>query len=240
MIDVVTWKWGNLFGPEYVYKLSSMLARHLHVPYRLNVITDDPKIVDCPYGSFRTLPMFTDHAEMKAGNRACFRRLCIFDRDMATVIGPRILQLDLDVVITGDVTPLFDRTEPLMLVEQRRDDKLNRTTYNPSMLLMDAGILHDLWAKFHAAPKTTWETARGNGWACSDMSVINDYLHRHPDVPRAVWTREEGVTAYWREVRRETKGPLPNGARVVLFYGQENPSDKAVQERSPWVKDHWL
>lgn len=238
MIEVVTWKWGTLFGPEYVYKLASMLARHLHVPYRLNVITDDPLLVDCPYGSFRTLPMFTDHGEMKAGNRACFRRLRIFDREMATLIGPRILQLDLDVVIVDDVTPLFTRTEPLLLVEQRRDDNLKRVTYNPSMLLMDAGILHELWEIFHAAPMKVWEKARDSGWACSDMSVINHYLQLHPEIAKA-WTRDEGVTAYWREVRRETKGPLPANSRVVLFYGQENPHDKVVLERSPWVSEHW-
>src|SRR5712691_6631818 len=174
MLEIITWKWKQpngfeLFGPEYVHKLSSMLSRHLHAPYRLTVITDDLKLADS-YGSFRILPMFTEHAEMRAGNRACFRRLRIFDRSMQDLLGPRILQLDLDVVITGDVTPLFDRPEPLVLVEQRRDDKVGRVTYNPSMLLMDAGILHDLWTEFHAAPAKVWEAAQKAHWACSDMS----------------------------------------------------------------------
>jgi hypothetical protein len=238
MIDVVTWKWGTLFGPEYVNKLGSMLQRHLHMPYAFHVITDARDGLDMSLVNY-VHPMFTEHGEMKAGTRACFRRLKIFDGAMSTLIGPRILQLDLDVVITGDVTPLFDRPEPLMLVQQRRDDKTGRITYNPSMLLMDAGILHDLWVKFHAAPTKVWEAAQKNHWACSDMSIINHYLQIHPEQSRATWTRDEGVTAYWREVRRETKGPLPKDARVVLFYGNQNPSDESVQKASPWVAEHW-
>lgn len=233
-LQVVTWKWGDLFGPEYVNKLQSMLKRHLHTEHTLHCITDNPDGLNpgiCRH------PMFEDHADMSAGNRSCFRRLRIFDREMANMFGPRILQLDLDVVFTDDVTPLFTRPDPLVLVEQTRANR--RVTYNPSMLLMDAGILHSMWEKFHAAPKQTWYDAKSHGWACSDMSVINDYLDQHTTVPRATWTTEEGVGSYWRDIMNAPAGHLPKGLRAVLFYGHQNPSDAAVLERSPWIEDHW-
>lgn len=234
-LQVVTWKWSTLFGPEYVNRLASMLKRHLHMPYQFHCITDNPDGLDA--GICRH-PMFTDHMAMKAGNRGCFHRLQIFDREMASMFGPRILQLDLDIVITDDVTPLFNRPEPLVLVEQNRHNR--RVTYNPSMLLMDAGILHDMWTRFHAQPNETWQKAKSHGWNCSDMSVINDYLDQNQAVPRATWTLAEGVISYWREVKRDGRGDLPPGTKAVLFYGHQNPSDPPIQVKSPWILEHWV
>lgn len=234
-VSVVTWKWGTQFGPEYVNRLSSMLKRHLHMPFRFHVITDNPIGIDediCQH------PIFHKHENMKAGNRSCFRRLQIFSRDMLEPFGSRILQLDLDMVITADVTSLFDRPDPLVLVEQNRHQR--RVTYNPSMLLMDTGILHDMWERFDRLPNETWQTAKSHGWNCSDMSVINDYLDQHQAIPRATWRLDEGVISYWREVKRDGKGDLPAGARVVLFYGHQNPSDAPIQAKSPWILEHWL
>lgn len=232
-LSVVTWKWGTVFGPEYVNNLASMLKRHLHMDYTFHCITDNPDGLDS--GICRH-PMFTAYGEMKAGSRSCFRRLRIFDASMAGMFGPRILQLDLDMVITDDVTPLFDRPDPLVLVEQTSSGR--RVTYNPSMLLMDAGILHAMWTTFTVDPNRAWQTAKSHGWNCSDMSIINDYLDQHQAIPRATWRLDEGVISYWREVKRN-EGKLPLGARAVLFYGSQNPSDGPIQAKSPWIQDHW-
>jgi len=235
MLSVVTWKWGTLFGPEYVLRLKSMLARHLHMDHRLWCVTDDPTLqydVHC-------LPMFTDHAEMKAGARSCFRRLRMFDRSFGELVGERILHLDLDCVLVDDVTPLFDRPDPLVLVKQAETKRTNgttRVTHNPSMVLFDAGVLHEMWAQFHANPSKTWADARGQGWSCSDMSIINDYLHKHrATVPAATWDEADGVQAYWK---RDAKLLKP-GARIVLFFGNHNPHDERVQQQSPWIAEHW-
>lgn len=234
-LSVVTWKWGKLFGPEYVNKLASMLKRHLHMPYTFTCITDSPTGLD---PDIKLHLMFTDHMHMKAGSRSCFRRLQIFDKDRLEDFGPRILQLDLDTVFVDDVTPLFDRPDPLVLVEQNRHRR--RVTYNPSMLLMDTGILHNMWQRFHAQPDAVWQIAKRHGWNCSDMSIINDYLDQHQEIPRATWTVTEGVLSYWREVKRDVHGALPPGARAVLFYGSQNPSDGPTLTRSPWILEHWL
>lgn len=234
-LAVVCWRWGTLFGPEYVNRLASMFRRHLHMPYTFHCIATGD-LAPTEYDPEVALhPMYLDHAEMTAGSRSCFRRLRLLDAGMRDVFGPRILQVDLDTVIVDDVTPLFDRPEPLVLCRQQAVH--DRVTYNPSMMLMDAGVLHRAWEEFHAAPASIWSTARARGWSCSDMAVINNYVEQARVRP-AFWTEEEGVVAYWREVRR-AKGALPPGARVVLFYGTANPSDADLREKSPWIEEHW-
>ena len=236
-LSVVCWKWGTLFGPEYVNRLASMLRRHLRAPYTLSCITDDPSGIDCEGLGVAPVQMegrFDAHAGLRAGNRACFRRLRLLGKDMADVFGPRVLQLDLDVVLVGDVTPLFDRPDPLVLVEQANTGT-GRVTHNPSMLLMDAGVLDGAWAEFDAAPLETWHAARDRGWGCSDMAVINDYVARNA-VPAATWGEADGVQAYWRPENKQ----LRPGARAVLFFGRANPGDADVQAASPWISEYWV
>ncbi len=235
MLSVVCWKWGALYGPEYVTRLASMLKRHLHLPFTLHCITDDAAGIETegPNGIVNVHPMYAEHGELgRGGLRSNFRRLRIFDREMGAVFGPRILQLDLDAVITGDVTPLFDRPEPLVMVLQSNAG--GRWTYNTSMVLMDAGVLHGMWAAFHAAPQQVWQMARARGWNCSDQAVVNDWVLQHK-VPVASWGEGDAVQAYWRKNNKQ----LRPGTRIVLFYGRENVHDAAVQARSPWISAYW-
>ena len=230
----MTWKWGGLFGPEYVNKLRSMLARHLSVPHRLICVTDSSKGID---PGVEVLPMWTDHAEMVAGSRSCFRRLRMFDPVVRGALGPRFLHLDLDVVIVGDITPIAVRTEPIVVYDQNAGMAHNskgRAVYNPSFLLMDAGAMPQVWADFHANPTGVWEAAKKAGWSCSDMSVIGLYFDK---VRPPTLGPKEGLVAYWRDVK--PKGQLPPGARAVLFYGNDNPGDAKVQAKNPWIKEHW-
>jgi hypothetical protein len=237
MLSVVTWQWGTLFGVDYVNKLASMLRRHLHTPYLLHLITDVEYVDDdtLDYGVIQH-PMFTDHAEMRAASRSCFRRLRMFDRDFGELLGPRILHLDLDCVIVDDITPLVDRPDPIVLVKQSEIAARQRVVHNPSMLLMDAGVLHEMWERFHADPTATWQAAKNQGWSCSDMSIINDYLYKNrATVKASTWDEVDGVQSYWRKDGKLLK----KGARIVLFYGKDNPGDAAAQAQSPWIKEHW-
>lgn len=237
-LQVVTWLWDvgrGPFTPQDVNLLHRGMVRHLRAPFDFWCITDydaEPAAFDA---GIRTYPMFTDHAEMKGGIRSCFRRLRIFDRAMGDLFGPRILQMDLDAVIVDDVTELFTRTEPLVIHTQ--NPAPGRYTYNPSLLLMDAGVLHPMWEAFHAAPQETWYGAKDRGWNCSDMSIINDYLHRHQaEVKPAEW--KTGVARYWKDVK--PTGALPPDTRIVLFYGHDKAGDPEVQARSPWIAEHWI
>jgi hypothetical protein len=234
VIDVLTWRWGDKFGPEYVNRLASMLSRHLHVPHRLHCFTDDASGVIPSVACHPAPDPYPAHMVAGKGraSRSCFRRIRMYDRDMADLVGPRILHLDLDVVIVGDVTPLFDRPEPLVVYDM--ENRKGRVSYNPSVLLMDAGVLHHMREEFDRDPAGVWQRAKSEGWTMSDMAVLGLYASR---VRPPTWGRADGVLAYYRDVRHAPH-ELPEGARMVLFYGDDNPGDQRVAAK-PWVAEHW-
>jgi hypothetical protein len=210
---------------DHVARLRSMVSRHLHLPHRFICVTDSPESVpdgveavatpDVPLMAFRNT-----------------RWLWQYSREAAAVLGARILALNLDIAIVGDITPLVSRQEPFVIYrsESRR---ARGFAYNTTMALFDGGARADIWERFVADPSGLLEAARADGWGAgnSDQSVVSYVVH--PDgVP--TWDESDGVIAY------RVRGPgLPKGAKLVSFHGHDDPADPAVQAKSPWILEHW-
>jgi hypothetical protein len=145
---------------------------------------------------------------------------------MAEIIGPRFVSLDLDVVVTGDLTPLFERTEDFVIWAW----PFRGTLYNGTMWMMDAGARAKVWTEFD--PATSPTKSRLAGFAGSDQAWMNYVLG--PD--EATWGEKDGVVAF-RSFRHLNK--LPEGARLVSFHGLHNPWDERVRSAHPWVLDHY-
>ena len=117
MIDHLTfvcWKWRTpgyrcKFGPQTVNVLYSMIKRHYAGSFELVCVTDDPQDIRA---EVRTIPLWSDHSRIPSphghGYPSCYRRLKMFSKDAAKMFGPRFVSIDLDVVITADITKLFD------------------------------------------------------------------------------------------------------------------------------------
>jgi hypothetical protein len=242
VLTVVCWKWGNLFGPEYVNTLRSMLARHLHAPHRLVCVTDDCHDVDLSVECFDidlVVPKWLWSAPR------CVRRMAQFDPTFQKVVGgSRFLTVDLDVVLVDDVTPLFTRSEPLVAWRVGYAQ-----VYCGSVVLQGAGVLADLWAKFSRDPErfSSWVAGTQHlrrPYVVSDQNMLNAYVS-HYRVPVAEWTEHAGFVTYfgrgYERLAHLGVGPshprLPQGARIVVL----GSADKAVlDERSyPWVEEHW-
>jgi hypothetical protein len=237
-LSVVCWRWGPLYSVEYVNRLRSMLDRHLHIPHRLFCVTDDSAGMD-----YRTLhvPMFTETfpgMTSPSGRRANFRRLQTFSADLENIWGKRVLLLDLDIVITDDVTPLFDRPEPLVAFDQRHEGTNRSRKYNTSMVLMDTGILGQMWTDFKTDPQGVFDAARqqrigdGNN---SDQAIFGLYAAA---LKPATWTPGDGVVPFYK-VKNNDGGGLPQGTRAVLFFGTDKPDHPEIQKKCTWIGGNW-
>lgn len=238
MISVLTWHWtrpgGPAFSPVYVDRLRSMLARNLRLPHELVLVTDRPQAMRAAIdGRVRILPMPLEHAHTPR----CRRRMWNFAAERAQDVGPRILCCDLDVVITGDVTPLLDRPEPLVCW---RVGYAN--VYSGSFLLMDAGVLDGAWRAYRAAPEA-FPAATGER-NVSDQAMLNHWLAVTKTKP-AEWTERDGLITWfgkgYERLEHLGMGPKFNklrpGTRVVVL----GSADKAVMDdgRYPFVAEHW-
>lgn len=237
MLDVVCFKWKPLianyrskFKGHHVNVLRNMVARNYAGEHRFSCITDDPSGID---NNIRIIPLWKDFANIRSPfgihQPSCYRRLKLFSQEAKDIIGERFVCLDLDVVITGDLSPLWDRTEEFVALESATVSP--RYRYNGSMLMMTAGSRVKVWNDFHpiSSPKIT----KGLGWFGSDQAWIS---YRLGD-GEATWGTADGVYSYRIHIAPKNN-VLPKNAKLVVFHGIDDPWEHKAQGFD-WVRANW-
>lgn len=233
-LNILTFKWKSPLGyrstftADHVNVLGAMIRRHYQRPHRLWCVTDDAEGIDQDIG---IVPLWNDHARVPnphAGNHpSCYRRLKLFDPETAAMFGPRLVWLDLDCVIVGDVAPLWDRPEQIVTWGMTNPSN----PINGSMVMLEVGARPEVWTRFH--PVQSPILARNEGYFGSDQAWLSYILGDR----EARWTKADGVVSYRLDCKPHG-GRLPDGARVVFMHGQEDPWSPGPQ-RLDWVKAHY-
>jgi hypothetical protein len=238
VLSVVTWLWRDpgyrsTFTPAHVHTLYAMVARHYPQPFEKVCVTDDPAGLD---PDIRIVPLWPDYRGLPSphgrGNPGCYERLKAFDPATAAQFGARFVSLDLDTVIVGDLTPLWDRPDPFVVWHLRMGHRTNghKGIYNGSMWLMDAGARPDVWTRFKGR-RSALEAYRA-GQHGSDQGWMQYVLGA--DVPH--WDQADGVYSYKYDLLAHHHGHLPANARVVFFHGKPDPWDREL-EPTAWVRE---
>lgn len=231
MITFVCWRWSvpgsrSMYSAESVNTLARMIRRHYPGSHRIVCVTNDHAGI---VPSIDIIPDREDFANVPsphgAGAPSCYRRLRLFERDAGLTFGDRIVSIDLDCVITGDLSSLFEfRAEDVVGWQ----DPLYPNQLNGSLLLLRAGSRSLVWEEFEPAksPRFTHDL----GYRGSDQAWLSHWLREEPR-----WTRADGVYSY-RVDRCAMQ--LPPDARIVFFHGRTKPWD-AEAKRLPWVRYHY-
>lgn len=243
---VVCFKWRtpgyrSTFGPAHVAALRRMVARHYPHPHRFILFSqhaeEDSRWLDevgSKVGGLEDVEVFQLWDDLAAvqnpsghKNPSCYRRLRIFARDVGSWLGQRIVWLDLDTVITGDLTPLWHRPEDFVIW----GDTNRANPYNGSMCLFTAGARPELWEDFD--PVRSPRLGASMGYFGSDQAWIAAKL----GPKEARWTMVDGVYSFRNEIAPR-RGQLPKNARVVFFHGRHDPDSKEAQKLE-WVREHY-
>lgn len=214
MIHVVTFRWGDKYGPGYVEKLKVGVARNLKAPHRFLCIGDDIPI---------------ENPELLSVRDGCYARLRCFDPEWQARHGiSRLVWLDLDVVITRSLDPLFDRDDPLVVL---RGGHFNPNPINGSVLMLRAGAHPEIWSDFTPERAEAVSTVN-NFWRGSDQTWI---AHKMPaDTPG--WTHADGVYGFGKPGWPSGRTRLPENARIVIFPGKRDPADMLDID---WIRQNW-
>lgn len=209
--------------------MHSMLKRNLQLRHRTYCITDDATGI---HRDVICLPMPKEFANTPR----CRRRMKQFDATFAGILGRRILSIDLDVVLTGDITSLLDRAEPIVLWKVGYAN-----VYSGSFVLYDSGALDGLYRAYRDDPEGYPRKAQPKGVG-SDQAMLNLYLAGRT-VPH--WTERDGFRTWFgngydklaHHGMGASRPELTEGARVVVL----GSADKRVMDegRYPWVQEHW-
>jgi hypothetical protein len=235
-LNFLCWKWRPVagyrskFDAATVNTLHSMIGRHYRGPWRLICVTDDPAGI---IPEVETVPLWTDFSNIPSPHGrmypSCYRRLKMFSKEAAAMFGPRFVSIDLDVVITADITPLFD----LNGVDFKMyGDTAIGTPYNGSLIYHRAGTRTQLWEKF--SPASSPQIGIKMRFIGSDQAWIGACLG--PNEPK--FTRRDGVYSYRNEILPKG-GALPKDARIVIMHGHHDPWCPKVQLKHAWLREHY-
>lgn len=249
-LDVVTFKWNkpgyrSTYLGEHVNIMANMVARQYAGAHRFTCITDDPTGID--QNKVRVLRLWEQFGDIPSphggNNPSCYRRLRLWSEEMREYFPGKVLQIDLDMVLVGDMRPLWDRPEPCVLWA----DNLNKTSpYNGAMQLITPGA-YPVWESFKTNPHAAIAAARKAGYFGSDQAQLALWLG--PNMPR--WRSEDGAYSWRVHIRKppigqahlpfrpspNCKTDLPTGARCVNFHGIDDPA--TVAPHVDWVRKNY-
>lgn len=212
MLHVFTWQWGTKYNRQYAEKLFNGVSRHLSQEHQFLCINGE------------------DYDRSLIGP-GCLVRLIMFaptwQEAYQIPAGDRIVCLDLDLIIIGNLDPLFDREEDFVILQGA--NAVNPCKFNGSVWMLRAGAHPEVWSDFslEAASKVpyfaypddqSWmefKMPNAAGWECGPKSGIWSFQKRG-----------------WPE-----GDELPSKARIVAFPGRRDPSQFT---HLPWVKKHWV
>lgn len=237
MLSVVTWWWGDKYSVVHVNILRAMVERYLKLRHRFICLSDKTR-------GFRSdievLPL------PKAGHRThdpmALKRVWMFSDEAGDLLGKRFVNIDLDTVIVGDITPILSRSEDFIVWKAPFYDAKHHAVngppycYNASLMMMNAGSRQWVWNRFSENPEREIGYAEHSGWVYhGDSDIVSNML-----IPNEVtWDERDGLYAYWTHLDLGSK-PLPSDARIISFYGPHvDPSDVKTQQKSPWIRQHW-
>jgi hypothetical protein len=229
MISIVYWLYADQhcersYRAEHVNAQLPMLAKHCHVPYRIVCVTDMPAGLD-PSITVIPAPVRGDGPVPSSDKRypRCYRRLWNFSAE-AKVLGDRILSLDIDSLLCGDITPLLEREEDLVVWRNTNGIILG------GAYLLSTGTHKFVWDAFDPFVSPYELIAKSKQQ--SDQGWLNCILPRNI----ASWTEKDGMFCPKADYRPT---PLPKGTRLVSFGGPEKPWMDAAKVRFPWIKAHY-
>jgi hypothetical protein len=222
LITFVTWLWGDKYPAEYVYRLKSAIARNSYQPYRFLCVTDHdlPGVYTTPIPD----PDLTEH-------KGCLARLRLFDEvwqeEMGIPVGERVVNLDLDLIVTGEIDGLWRRGVSFAILKGA--NIANPCPFNGSVFMLRAGEHTEVWNRFSLDALATikrYEFPDDQGWL----------WHMIPDADGWKAGIASGIYAFQK--RGWTSGDqLPANAKIVAFPGKRDPAQYTHLE---WVQRHWL
>jgi len=224
MIHIVSWFWGNKYKPYFLMKLRKALVRNIKQPFIFHVVTDAQNNNILLPGCYRW--NIADPQLLQ--EPGCIVRMRLFDwkwlEAHSIKKGEKVVNLDIDSIVTGQLDPLFDMYEEFAILQGI--NSTNPNPYNGSFWMFKAGDYQDVWDEFslealHKVPK---------------HSIFDDQAWLHHMLPNACeWGPEQGVYGF-KKKHWPSGDDLPENARLVVFPGRRDPRKLGHLD---WVDTHW-
>jgi hypothetical protein len=238
-VNIVCMKWGPLYGAHYANRLHAMASRHMRRPFRFVCFTDDATGLNA---GVEAMPIPALRIDAPYENTP-WRKLALYQPALGDLQGPALF-MDLDVVVTGPLDPLFDHPGDYCIIHNWTHP--DRIVGNSSVFRFEVGSKTELVDTFLSQPTQHWVDLYRN-----EQAFLSHVLGRE----RLTYWPADWCVSFKKHClpRRPLQWVLPSsvpdGARVVVFHGHPNP-DEALEGRWPggwwkglrpagWIAEHW-
>lgn len=223
---VCVWVRGNVpYTADYVWRLRSMVARHLPAQHDFLVLTDRPKeLIGPPPASLR-LRNDASFGILRIANveglAGWWAKVQLFNPNLP-IHTERVLYLDLDSVVVDDLRPIVQYSAPFALVPpggsfQGKDGLAVVRRFNSSVMVWDRHAARRVW--------DAWSPA------------IAQRLHGDQDHIGEVMPEAGVMPASWFPRLSELGGQPPGpDAKVVLA---KVPKNHIAAGRLAWFREAW-
>lgn len=241
MIHVVCLKWGGKYGSEYVNRLYSMVSRNLKQDFVFHCLTDNSQGIREEV-AIEMLP--------ELGIHSWWYKLLIFKNGFLKISSSeKILFLDLDIVILGDLEPLIEYKEEFCISADTSE-----TRYNSSVMCFYANQYSFIWDSFFIQKNHIMAKLHGDqDWIEHVYQTANIYpktvIKSFKNDLDCKTKYSFGKVGRWFRTRFPVLLPNgetaePKGAAIVLFHGKPDPKDVMngpydKYRYAPWIKGAW-
>lgn len=224
--------------PEDVRIWDSMIERNLKVPHHRVCVTHRADLVE---NFISVIPLDLE----KHVPGLCTVKLQAHKPGGVAKEGDRVLLMDVDCVVTGNLDPLVDRDESFVGWKNPNFTVGGKRGFvQGSMQLFTVGATAHLWREFDPKRTPGWLNRRFGGGEQAWISERLNTAYPEPgwewDVSR--WTEASGVYGAGRLMNGKmgagVQSELPGNARIVFFPGDRSATEPSVQQMHPWIKDH--
>ena len=200
MTTVVCVKVGDKYSVEYVNRLAKMVARHVTRTHRFLCLTDEASGLEC------------DHADIGTKLPVWWSKLILF-KPHPELVGHRVIFLDLDTVIMGNIDFLFDYTGPFAILR----DFYGPSRYGSAIMSIAPGFGKHIWDSF-----TPEVMARHHG----DQAWILEQLQN------GLW--QDLAPGKIGSYKADEMQDSPGDFAICCFHGTPKPHDV-----DGWVTGEW-
>jgi hypothetical protein len=190
-LAVVVFAFGGarpIYKPWHALNMRAMMAKHLTVPHGFIVVTDNEEAHRA--AGLETRPLWDAPyiRPTKAHWLFNYVRLGLFSADHGGSIARRILSIDLDAIVRGNIDDMVSHDEPFKILSFK-----DRQQVQGGLFVVDPGALPiDPWHEF--ITNTDELVARSRKWVGSDQAVLSELFYRmvyDGIIPH--WSEDDGV-----------------------------------------------
>lgn len=225
MITICCIKAGTKYGVEYVNRLHNMVSRNIHSTPCEFVCFTEREIPKVGYNKgIRFAPLPTAYT-------GWWHKMGLYRDKLPGVYTEKILYIDLDVVITGELDSLLAYDSDFATAKDWPAGSVTRGCVkdrqgNTSVVLLKVGSQVKLWDRFSKDPVGEIKAYVGNRMGDGDQEWINKAYPECMDL-----LPERFVQSY--KLHKLQRVPPANCA-IVMFHGLPKP-----HECGGWVKELW-